>query len=230
MTWENPVADDGACFELSFPPLKTTVFARQKLANWIVFGEGARSGNVISLTPAKPIAWGECGDLDKAKADAEIAMSVIDKARLGHEGKPPIFWPESTTGVIYERKKGDKFLVPGAMIAQRALQRWRLRPYYEGNGGAGQLLLMSAEWAPLGLEDEHNQEGDAVVWTGAVRDQIAANEMALGLAELFDHIGLQAGPSSMVKAMGYVKSTGQAGGLLRFPGRQTIRPNQATPC
>lgn len=229
MTWENSVAEEGACFEISFPPLKTTVFARQKLANWIVFGEAARSGNVIPLTPAKPIAWGECSDLDKAKADAEIAMSVIVRARMGQEGKPPAFWPESTTGVIYERKDGDKFLVPGSLTAQRALQRWSLRPYYEGNGGAGQLLLMSSEWAPLGVEDENNQ-GDAVVWTGAVRDPIAANEMALGLAELFDHIGLQAAPSSMVKAMGYVKSAGQASGLLLFPGRQTTRSNQTTPC
>jgi len=184
MDWESKAAEDYACFELSLPPLKINVVARHKIANWIVFYEASQTDGVRSLFPVKPVVWGECDDSVQAREEAETAMSVISGARKS-VGMPEsdLFWPESTTGIIYEGGDRDKFLVPGGIAAQRLLQPWGLRPYYEGTGGPGRLVLINAGWAPLARVERKSD--NAIVWTGNVRDPLAANEMALGLAELF---------------------------------------------
>lgn len=188
MNWDQKAAEGYACFELSSPPLKSTVVARHNLANWIVFGEPLRTEDALPLAPAKPVAWGECHDPVQARADAEAAMSIIRFCQTtGPRLQAQALWPESTTGIIHHGGGIDRFLVPCAIAAQRALQAWGLRPYYEGNGGTGQLVLIAAEWTPSDWPSGQGEE-NAIVWTGFVRDPLAANEMTLALSELFSHI------------------------------------------
>ena len=231
MNWDQRTADDYDCFELSFPPLKTTVVARHNLANWIVFGEPLRTEDALPLVPAKPVAWGECNDPVQARADAESAMSIIRCCRAATTGAQALvqaLWPESTTGVIHQGGGVDRFLVPCALAAQRALQSWGLRPYYEGNGGTGQLVLIAAEWTPSSWMYGQG-EVNAVVWTGSVRDPLAANEMALGLAELFNHIRQHSAdcPTGLAEKAGLAGT--RAAMVLRYPGRKRAMPSEPVP-
>mgnify|MGYP002150290423 CR=1 FL=1 len=49
------------------------------------------------------------------------------------------------------------------------------------------LVLIAAEWTPSDWPSGQGEE-NAIVWTGFVRDPLAANEMTLALSELFSHI------------------------------------------
>lgn len=186
MLWKRK-AESSEHSEQSFAPLKTTIIARHKHTNWMVLC-GSIQADLASTAATKPIVWGECTNTTEARADAELALSVINSVRTGmRDPSSPLFWPESTTGLVYKNKGTNKLLIPSTTNAQRAFEPWGLRPYYEGSGGSGHLLLITADWAPSAIIDDQGEDS-AAIWMGAVRSPLAANEMALSLAELFTYI------------------------------------------